>query len=286
MPDKGGSPQGESAVKLPEQFVFSQSSLQAYVDCPRWFQLRYMLDVQWPMPREGSSLAWERHARLGAAFHRLVQQHLLGIETGRLRATAEEAGVAEWWGAYTASPPPDLPTVRRMELSLRAPINRHALAARYDLVATEPGRRAVIVDWKTSVSRPSRAQLAARMQTLVYRYVLAEAGSEVNGGQRLAPEQIELVYWFANHPHQTERFAYDAATHAAAGERLRSVVAEIAELKTPTWPLATGIDECSRCPYQTLCGREVGTRAEEAMEHEPAAESLELDLEQIAEIEF
>ncbi len=273
-------------MKLPEEFVFSQSSLQAYVDCPRQFQLHYVLGIQWPVAREGSSLVWERRARLGAAFHRLVQQHLLGIGPERLRAAAAEAGVAEWWKAYMSCPPRDLPAVRRVELSLSVPIGGYALAARYDLVGTEPGRRAVIVDWKTTESRPPRAHLAARMQTLVYRYVLTEASAEVNAGQRLAPEQVELVYWFAGRPQQTERFTYDAAAHAAADRRLCSLVTEIASLEAPTWPLTSRSDDCRRCPYQTLCGRDAGIVREEAMEREPATDSLEFDLEQIAEVEF
>ncbi len=273
-------------MKLPERFVFSQSSLQAYADCPRRFQLYYVLGVQWPVARGGSSLTWERRARLGAAFHRLVQQHVLGVEPGKLKAAAAEAGVAEWWDAYVSCPPRDVPAVRRVELSLRVPIGGYALGARYDLVATEPGRRAVVVDWKTTESRTQRSQLAARMQTLVYRYVLVEAGADVNEGQPLAPEQVELVYWFADQPQQTERFTYDAAAHAAAGRRLGSLVAEIAAQEMTDWPVTSRAEHCRHCPYQTLCGRGAGIMPEGAIEHESGSDSLEFDLEQIAEIEF
>lgn len=273
-------------MKLPERFVFSQSSLQAYAECPRRFQLHYVLRVRWPAAHEGSSRAWERRARLGAAFHRLVQQHLLGIELAKLTAAAAQAGVAQWWDAYVSCPPHDIPPIRWVELSLRVPIGSHALAARYDLVAVEPRQRAVIVDWKTAEAPPKREQLAARMQTLVYRYVLAEAGAEVNEGQRLAPEQVELVYWFAGQPQQTERLAYGAAGHAAAGQRIRSLVAEIAALDVPTWPLTSRTECCRSCSYQTLCGQEAGLITEEEVEDELEAELLELDLEQIAEIAF
>ena len=33
---------------LPADFHFSQGSLQDYVDCPRRFQLRYMMKLAWP----------------------------------------------------------------------------------------------------------------------------------------------------------------------------------------------------------------------------------------------
>jgi CRISPR/Cas system-associated exonuclease Cas4 (RecB family) len=273
-------------MKLPEGFAFSQSSLQEYADCPRRFQLRYVLGVQWPMAHETFPLAWERSARLGAAFHRLVQQHLLCIEPGKLASAAKEAGVAAWWHAYLSDPPRDLPPVRRAELSLSAPLASHRLAARYDLVATEPGSRAVIVDWKTTESRPQRVQLAARLQTQVYLYVLVEASAEVNEGQPLAPAQVELLYWFANHPQQSERFTYDRAAHTVAGRRLGSLGAEIATVDMAEWALTPRTEHCRNCPYRTLCDREGGPTPGEAVVPETEVEAVDFDLEQIAEIEF
>jgi hypothetical protein len=35
-------------MTLPYSFHFTQSSLQDYLDCPRRFQLRYVLDQPWP----------------------------------------------------------------------------------------------------------------------------------------------------------------------------------------------------------------------------------------------
>jgi hypothetical protein len=120
----------------------------------------------------------------------------------------------------------------------------------------------------------------------VYLYVLAEASAEVDEGQRLQPEQIELVYWFANHPRQPERFTYDAGMHAAAGQRLGLLVAEIAAMGETAWPLASSTGPCRRCSYQTLCEREAGILLGETEEDELGDEPLDLDLEQIPEIEF
>jgi len=274
-------------MSLPPRFVFSQSSLQDYLECPRRFELRYVRGVEWPLARGEPTAAWERRARLGAAFHLLVQQHLVGIAPKRLAASAEERGITEWWEAYQASPPRDLPPACRTELSLSVPLAGYRLAARYDVVATDPDRRAVIVDWKTTTWRPGRVELAARLQTQVYLYVLAEASPELNDGRRLDEEQVELLYWFAERPRQPERFTYDARAHARAGERLRAMVAEIAAVEAEEWPLAEDTRHCRFCRYQTLCGRERdpawdGIEAEIEPELDPA----DLDLEQIAEIEF
>ncbi len=177
-------------MALPPDFQFSQASLQDYVECPRRFQLRYLLQLQWPAPEAEPAEEHEQHMQDGETFHRLVHQHRLGIPVEYLQPgggdeVAGEAGpvvsslLAEWWAAYLAAPPPDLPRMQFPELALSVPLGEHRLVAKFDLVAIEAGRRAVIVDWKTSRRRVSASLLAARLQTRVYRYVLAQAGAHL-----------------------------------------------------------------------------------------------------------
>jgi hypothetical protein len=70
---------GGRDMRLPADFRFSPSSLQDYVDCPRRFLLRHVQQVAWPALVAEPALENERRMRLGAAFHRLVRQHFLGI---------------------------------------------------------------------------------------------------------------------------------------------------------------------------------------------------------------
>ena len=77
------------------------------------------------------------------------------------------------------------------------------------------GGRAIIVDWKTGAHIPKAERLAKRLQTIVYRYVLAAGGDGLNGGQPIPPERIEMIYWYADHDGETLRFRYDAAQFAA-----------------------------------------------------------------------
>ena len=57
-------------MPLPANFRFSQASLTDYLDCPRRFQLRYLLEQAWPAVESEPLLERERLAELGRRFHR------------------------------------------------------------------------------------------------------------------------------------------------------------------------------------------------------------------------
>ena len=283
-------------MPLPADFQFSQASLQDYVECPRRFQLRYLLHLQWPPPEAEPAEEHEQHMQDGETFHRLIHQHRIGIpvEVPQPGVGGEASSLlAEWWPVYLAAPPSDLPRMQYPELSLSAPLGEHRLVAKFDLVAIEPGRRAVIVDWKTSQRRSSKSFLLARLQTRVYRYVLAQAGAHLNGSASIAPEQIRMVYWFAVDPQHPEILLYDANQRDADGRYLAGLAAEIAASGDDDFLKTDDLRRCRFCAYRSLCNRgvEAGMLSEDGAEEmdEPGPEfdwERGLDFEQIAEIAF
>jgi hypothetical protein len=162
--------------------------------------------------------------------------------------------------------------------------------ARYDLLAISPGEQAVIVDWKTSQRRTERALLVSRWQTRVYRYLLVEAGGGLNEGHPLAPEQVELVYWFTRYPQQSERLPYNADQYADDKIALLTTVNEIAARDEQEWTLTDDFKRCRYCTYQTLCERDKQAALVDApepdWEPQEEPENWEIDLEQIGEIAF
>ena len=276
-------------MSLPSDFQFSQRSLQDYVDCPRRFQYRYVLRVAWPALQAESPQECERLMRLGASFHRLVHQHVLGLPPERLLATVIDDDLRRWWNNYLAWPLPDLPASRYPEVVLNGAVGDHQLVAKLDLVAVSPGRRAVIVDWKTSRRRPRREWLAGRLQTRVYPYLMVRAGADLNGGQALDPGQVEMAYWFANFPSDPECFPYDAAQYRADEAYLKSLIEEIRGRGDEDFPLTAQRRHCATCVYRSLCQRGLRAGALDEVEDEPGlGDDLDVgfDFEQIAEVKY
>jgi len=280
-------------MNLPEGFIFSQSSLQDFVDCRRRFELRYLQHLAWPAVETEPVLEAERTQQRGALFHRMVQQHLLGVPAGRLGRMIDDEDLKRWWANYLSfqkdlSGLRDLKGLFYPEISLSAALNGYRLEAKFDLVAVRPDGRAVIYDWKTGHKRPKRSGLASRLQTRLYPYILARAGAQLNDGQSFPPEQIEMIYWFAEHPAQLERFAYGPQAFQEDEAFLSDLIGTIQRLGVGDFPLTSDLRRCAYCIYRSLCER--GVRAGDLDEAEGEADAEELglgvDFEQIGEIEF
>jgi predicted RecB family nuclease len=271
---------------LPSDFQFSQSNLQDYVDCPRRFELRYLKRLNWPAAEAAPMREQEDHMQRGATFHRLAHQHLVGIDADVLSASINDEGVRGWWEAYLKSGLDGLPEQRYPEITLSAPLAGQRIVAKYDLIAIEPGQRAIIVDWKTSLHRPKRENLEKRLQTTVYRYMLALAGAHLNGGQPIEPEQVEMIYWFAGYPDEPERFSYSAAQFQADAEYLRLLAEDVKARET--FALTDDERRCKYCSYRSLCRR--GVQAGNFVEMEGDLEDetyvSDFSFDQIGEIAF
>lgn len=258
-------------MSTPPDFTFSQSSLQAYEDCPRRFWLTYVEQLPWPASAASPIYEHEQLLRLGETFHRLVERTESAMAPQEIGAGLHPP-LATWYHSYLTQRPADLPTehveVERVLISelvaseAAAASARPArrLAAKYDLIAAETGGRVVIVDWKTGQRRPDPATLRRRLQSAVYPFVLVEASANLPWGP-VRPEQVEMRYWFTAAPGQPMVFPYDAAQHAANRTRLQRLLAEAASGHTEAdYPKVPDTEFtrrrlCAFCIYRSRCNR-------------------------------
>jgi CRISPR/Cas system-associated exonuclease Cas4 (RecB family) len=281
---------------MPTQFTtLSQSSLQDYVDCARRFQLRYVERLSYPAIESEPTLENEKHQQEGEYFHRLVQQHLIGIPAEQISKLANTPNLQRWWENFLGDK--DLRVLREAppnwgkelrgllpESTLSAPLGKYRLLAKYDLIAIENGK-ATIYDWKTYRKRPRNEFLSARMQTRVYRALLAHAGAHLNNNQPFEPEQIEMIYWFADFPNEPARFTYTSAQYKRDWDTLTKLADEI--YSASSYPLTDDRTKCSYCPYRSYCDRGVRAGDVDQAEAEMEAEELfDVNFEQIGEIAF
>jgi hypothetical protein len=293
--------------RLPETFAFSQSSLQAYENCPRRFWLAYVEQLPWPAVQASPVSEYEKHMRQGSIFHRLVERVESGMDPNLVGAGLTPP-LSDWFDAYLRFRPADLPTdVVEIEKVLsipfsvdddeRSPTPAYRLAAKYDLIAAEADGAVVIMDWKTTRRRADPAILRRRLQSIVYPYVLVEASRSLPWGP-VRPEQVEMRYWFTATPGQPLVFRYDGAQHAANHGRLQALLASIlAGADEADYPKVPDSELnrrrfCNYCIYRSRCNRgDVAGDLDELDDPEDffavdASEALEFTLDDVVEIEF
>lgn len=276
-----------------DRFAFSQSSLQDFVDCRHRFQLRYLQHVAWPAVQAEPARENEQHMQRGERFHRLAQQYLLGVPEEKLTRMAEadeDGNLLRWWRNFLECIPANLIGARQVEVALEAGLSHFRLIAKYDLLLLRANGCVTIYDWKTAMHRPSRAHLLERLQTRIYPYLLVQAGALFNQGKPFLPEQVEMIYWFAEPDQAPEHLNYTQALYTEDDVYLHALVEQIASLGSQDFSMSETEKVCRYCVYRSLCRR--GVRAGELAEgtqdgYEPGdAGGLNFDLEQIGEISF
>ena len=293
-----------AGARLPDEFRFSQTSLQVFDDCKRRFWLSYMQQTPWPSVQASPIAEHERRVRLGQFFHRLIERAEAGVPSDDVQQFVDELEppLADWFRAYLRHRPADLPS-RHVEIErvLDVPFaldgSAVRLVAKYDLIAAEDQSRAVIIDWKTGRRRSDPASLQRRLQTSIYLYVLVEASSRLPWGP-IAPEQAEMRYWFVAAPEHPITFRYDAARHEANRRRIGSIVRQIlAGESEADFPKVPDTDFsrkylCGFCTYRGLCDRGERATSIDAWEDagspdiQDAYEGVDFGLEDVDELAF
>src|SRR6185503_18104549 len=128
---------------------------QDYTDCARRFKLRYLDRLSYPAVETEPTLENEKHLQEGEYFHRLVQQHLIGIPADQIAKLANTPPLQRWWGNFQSFRQTNLASLTNCltEVTLSAPLGNYRLLAKYDLIAIE-NDKVTIYDWKTYRKRP------------------------------------------------------------------------------------------------------------------------------------
>ena len=267
--------------------TLSQSSLQDYMDCAQRFKLRYLDRLSYPAIETEPALENEKHQQEGEYFHRLIQQYLIGIPAEQIAKFANTLNLQRWWENFRNSR--ELMELQRgarlyPEANVSAPLGKYRLLAKYDLIAKRDDK-VTIYDWKTYRKRPRNEWMSTRMQTRVYRALLVQAGAHLNNGKPFEPEQIEMVYWFADFPDDPARFSYTSAQFLRDWDSLLRLAGEIAS--ADSFPLTDDRQKCLFCTYRSYCERGIQAGDSEQAEAEMEAEEVfDVDFEQIGEIAF
>ena len=235
---------------IPGGFIFSQSSLQSYVNCPRQFELRYITKLAWPAQKYADTEKYELDLAAGQTLHQAIQRYLLGFPEGLILEglqAGNDPRIPIWFSNFHSrlgylKGNPDFIA----ELPVSIALEPYWLTAKFDYLCLENGR-ASIFDWKTSARKPRKAQLQESMQTKVYLNVAQRSGIG------LETKSPTIRYWEANFPDLELTYTPTQADLERQFGELKTLINEIA---TETEFSRTKVlGRCVYCRYRSFCNR-------------------------------
>ncbi len=268
--------------------VFSANSLQTFVDCERRFELNYVRGLKWPAVEAEPVLNSETHLENGRRFHEMIQRQLLDIPVPEPDA-ARDPELAAWWNQFLIHPPDIEEGERHPEKILVGTLEGRLLMAAYDLIVITPDHRALIYDWKTWRQPRSLHQVETLLQSRVYPYLLVKEGQALTPGHApIAPDRIELRYWYVNFPDQSPAFNYSEARYRADKAYLDTLMTRIETTGAGDFALTPDTRRCLYCPYRSYCrrGEQAGPFEEMDMDDPDFSTSFLGDIDDYESIAF
>ena len=278
------------SMRSTNKIRFSKSSLQDFVDCKRKFELKYLLDIKWPAIVYEPYIDNEIKMIQGQRFHHLIHQHQLGIPTIDLNNIAVDLELEKWWEEYLHfAATLESSQQRWPERNLLGQFSKSThIMARYDLILKTDDTHFVIIDWKTSEFRTPDKYLVNRIQSRLYPMLLCHVGSIINNEKPINPDQIQMIYWFANFPNQSCTIQYSEDKYESDHQYILSLIDEISQKRPSEFEKTNHLKLCNYCNYRSLCDRgiEAGLATDAIEESQISEDIFEIDLNDIGEIEF
>lgn len=236
-------------------FVFTQNNMQSYLDCPRQFELRYLLKQECPPLSTAAQTASQRFTALGNQFHLLLHRHFIGLSIEEFPDQQNDAEIQTWWQQFRSSNPlPANYTLMLPELSLSCRSKKARLMAKLDLLVTTAEHQLLIFDWKTSPNPQSIHILKTRVQTRLYPLVVSKIGHFA--GSDFSPDQVKMVYWFASHPDKTVVISYSNPKMQSDEIFLDGLIEEIRSLPIGEFQQTSDLRRCDYCDYFLICRKQ------------------------------
>lgn len=246
---------------ITNNLTFSAKKVQDYIDCQRRYELRYLLNQSCPAISSEPILEIESNIKKGSEFHFLIHQYLSNIPEEILKRTILDDSMKEWFENFLSFY--KILEVKSIfsEFRLNAKIEVSRFTAVYDVIYLTENEEIGIIDWKTSKYIPNKKNLASKIQSVLYPFILHEGSAEFLPGFNYPPENISMRYWFPHSPFEEIIFPYGLETHEKNRDFLRSITCEIQEKKLGDFVLTEDEKKCGFCLYRSLCNRGVKARS-------------------------
>ncbi len=234
-----------------EQFYFSQSALSVFDKCTLKFRYRYLDGLFWPQDWGGNQKQ-QQIIEKGKTFHKMAYRY---YDRGYIsQGDFIDHQLKKWFNNLKEFRPYEKDKDFKPEYELRINKNQIKLLAKYDLLYTDKKNNQIIIyDWKTNQRKLMKNKLLNNYQTLVYLFVLYQAGKFYLPVDDLKISQIKIVYWNPRYPQKVVKIKYTNSMYKKAEEKITSLIKKIKDYDYQDFHKTSDRQLCQYCEYRPIC---------------------------------
>lgn len=229
--------------------TITQTQISAYERCKRSYYLQYIRELAWPVEKSP-----RKEMERGADFHLLVRQLIMGFPESALLMPSDDEKIRAWMERFQQN------HVLRGYEQIFAEKEATALFSgvlwlgKFDALALMQDR-ITVYDWKTTGHRGDEADYLRSPQTRLYRFLAMTCAPRLLGGgmHRIPAENIEMVYWFPEHPDEPVRLPYSEDAWQEDMTYLRLKARELCSEDETDYPCTADGRRCRFCSFETYC---------------------------------
>jgi hypothetical protein len=268
----------------------NQGILQDFIECPRRFQLKMLDDLPWPAAHTSRLDQFDQSIILGNRFHLLCYQFFSGMNVSDLEQSIDDPILMDMFQSFIPYGYSFRDHLHFSEQLISCSFLKHKLVAKFDLLVEIEPSLYTIIDWKTSPTKPNRKTLSDRIQTILYPFILHQAGHLLTGGKEISAETIQMRYWYPLSSEPEEIFPYSNQIHQDVLDNLTKIISSLNQmlLSGDIFPLTNDKDLCTYCNYRSLCDRGISPGEFDYFlpDEQEDLSNFRFDLENIEEVYF
>ena len=229
--------------------TITQTQISAYERCRRFYYLKYVEKLAWPVEESVSA-----EIQRGADFHLLARQLIMGLEPSELLFPSDDGKMRQWIENFCRKfPLKNLDGVfaEKEASAIHADV---LWLGMFDALAVKDDR-ITIYDWKTTGHPADPADYLKSPQTKLYRFLAKMCAPRILGIglHGLPAENIEMVYWFPEHPDTEIRLPYSESAFREDLTWLQYKAAEMNSEAPEDYPRTDKERNCRFCKFETRC---------------------------------
>lgn len=228
--------------------IYSQNSLNTYIQCPYKFFLKYKKSLSWKKD-DDSDKDYYNSLESGLNFHLICERYFSNLPTG----VGTDGEFYTWLERIKKIVPIEEDSRYLPEFEVRYKFEGFTLFSKLDLLKISKNK-IEIFDWKTENKPLTYEKAKKRLQTIMYLFIIGENAKLINRGD-ISLESITMNYYQPNLDVEPITITYNQEEHLKNKEYIRNILNKIISLDEHT--VMRSNTHCKICEFNYYCNNDI-----------------------------